>query len=141
TIPLQSLDDFFRLSDESDAAFEYTVSWIDCMATGAELGKGLLMRGRHAPLERAPKKGPGFGITLPFPVTAPNWLLSRHTRSSFNKVYFLAGARKKGLRIEPYEPFFYPLDAITGWNKMYGPRGFFQLQFVVPSPDVIKQSL
>lgn len=128
-IPFDSLADFFSLSEESQD-WPYTVAWIDCFATGKDLGRGIFTRGRHAttamtltPHVATPK--------LSWPVETPSWLLNKVTVSAFNALYRRRpGARFCGL--QHYDPFFYPLDGIARWNRMYGPRGFFQHQSIIP---------
>lgn len=136
TLPLKGLDDFFRVDEESQA-WPYTVAWIDCLARGRRMGRGLYMRGRHAetgPLKahRAPK--------LQIPVEAPQGLLNPLTLKAFNLAYrsrpWAIGAART-----PYEPFFYPLDSIGGWNRLYGPRGFYQFQGAAPQPDTVARLL
>ena len=135
TLRVGDLSAFFSLAKASDRDFEHTVSWVDCLASGPGLGRGLFMRGDHAPslgeaLPLAKRRR-----TLPFPLDAPGWLLNRWSITLFNALYWrrLRGARRAD--VQHYEPFFYPLDAIDDWNRMYGSRGFFQYQFVVPMPD------
>lgn len=131
TIPFASLDAFFPLAEESDGAFDYTVAWIDCLATGDALGRGIFSRARHAatgPLApRKPRGGPSL------PVDLPGFALNGLTVRAFNELYYRNGRRKAGRATMPYEPFFYPLDRIGGWNRLYGRRGFYQYQSVVPS--------
>lgn len=131
-IRLAGLDGFWRLATESEATHEYTVGWVDCLADGPALGRGIWTRAVHAP---AGTVGPG---TLPEP--APRWRvpfgppvspLNRLTLRAFNALYLarLRGARR---RRTGYVPALYPLDAIGGWNRLYGPSGFYQYQCVVP---------
>ncbi len=119
-----------------DAAkdWPYTVGWIDCLARGAALGRGILMRGRHAAREEAPPGPPPEPRRLTVPVNAPEWLLSPGLMRAFNTAYYRMHARRPGgsARIVPYQGFFYPLDAIGEWNRLYGRRGFLQYQCVVP---------
>ena len=119
-----------------DAAkdWPYTVGWIDCLARGAALGRGILMRGRHAAREEAPPGPPPEPRRLTVPVNAPEWLLSPGLMRAFNTAYYWMHARRPGgsARIVPYQGFFYPLDAIGEWNRLYGRRGFLQYQCVVP---------
>jgi len=121
------LDDFFRLSDES-ADWPYTVAWVDTLATGENLGRGVFSRGRHAvhgPLDPHRAGGPAV------PVDAPGFLLNRWTVGAFNRLYYAKpGSAFRGE--QPYDPFFYPLDRLRHWNRLYGPRGFYQWQGVVP---------
>lgn len=122
-----NLDGFFRLSTES-AGWPYTVAWVDTLATGPGLGRGVFSRGRHAetgPL--APHRSGGPAV----PFDAPGLLLNRWTVGAFNRLYHARpGAAFRGT--QPYDPFFYPLDRLRNWNRLYGPRGFYQWQCVVP---------
>ncbi|MBM3485658.1 MAG: FAD-binding oxidoreductase [Alphaproteobacteria bacterium] len=130
TIRYGSLDAFFALSSESDRDYEYTVAWVDCLARGKALGRGLFMRGNHAaPTTRerpaAPRRRLAVPIEMPVPVV--NALSVR----AFNATYWgKAAARRQA--VQHYDPFFYPLDAIHGWNRIYGRKGFMQYQCVVP---------
>jgi FAD/FMN-containing dehydrogenase len=130
-----NLDEFFSLCKESDAGFEYTVAWTDCLAKGANLGRGIFIRGNHAdetpdhPLARA-KEGadPLIGI----PIDAPNFMLNSLSVHAFNELYYRRMRSKSRTRLMRIDPFFYPLDAVHQWNRIYGKRGFFQYQFVIP---------
>ena len=122
-----NLKEFFTLSDESDKDWEYTVAWVDCIATGDELGRGLFMRGNHC---KANKKHKFKTSKLSMPFDAPGFLLNKHTVNAFNNVYF-----KKPIKQYSeisFDPFFYPLDAIANWNRLYGKKGFMQYQCVIP---------
>lgn len=132
-IKYNGLTDFFKLVQESEAAFEHTVAWVDCLASGAKLGRGIFMRGNTAtPAEAGAARGGGSKRQLAFPFDAPRWLLNRLTLTTFNAVFYHKQRRERGTRLVHYNPFFYPLDAILDWNRMYGRRGFFQYQFVTP---------
>ena len=139
TLPLKGLDDFFRVDEESQA-WPYTVAWIDCLARGRRLGQGLYMRGRHAAVGPIVAHGKP---KLQAPFEAPAGLLNPLTLSAFNLAYRLRPWATGQARV-PYEPFFYPLDAIGGWNRLYGPRGFYQFQGAVPlagAPDTLARLL
>ena len=122
----------------------YTVGWIDCLARGAALGRGILMRGRHASRAEAPAVPPPEPRRLDVPLDAPEWLLSPILMRGFNAAYYWKHAWWKHAwwsharptrgptRPVPCHGFFYPLDAIGGWNRLYGRRGFLQYQCVVP---------
>lgn len=125
TIAFEGVGEFERLSDES-TDWENTVSWIDCVS-GSE-ARGLFTRGNFTAGGPAPKAGPHLAVPVKFPISAVNGVTLR----AFNKVYFEAGKRKGGRSIQHYKPFFFPLDAIGDWNRVYGPRGFFQYQSVIP---------
>ena len=119
-----------------DAAkyWPYTVGWIDCLARGTTLGRGILMRGRHAARGEAPPGPPPEPRRLTVPVNGPEWLLSPALMRAFNAAYYRMHARRPGgsARTVPYQGFFYPLDAIGEWNRLYGRRGFLQYQCVIP---------
>jgi FAD/FMN-containing dehydrogenase len=126
TLAFAGLDEFFALSAQSEAGHEYTVAWIDCAGTGATFGRGLFMRANHADQARAlPRRH-----RLDVPFTPPFALVNGITLRAFNALYFRAARR--GDALLPYAPYFYPLDAIGHWNRIYGPRGFLQYQCVVP---------
>lgn len=129
TIKFKNLDDFIQVSKENDPIYEYSVSWVDCTTEGENLGRGLFMAGNFS--ERTKSKKP-LSLSLPFPCEAPSWLLNSLFMRSFNTLYYNKQRSRTVDALTHYEPFFYPLDAILNWNRMYGSRGFFQYQFVVP---------
>lgn len=139
TLSMASIDDFFRISAESEA-WPYTVAWADCFATGSAIGRGLYMRGR--PLDDGVLDvHPDPKVAVPF--TAPSMLLNPLTIRSFNAFYRRVAAHEGPAR-QHYEKFFYPLDAVGSWNKLYGARGFYQFQCVVPmagGADVVRRML
>jgi FAD/FMN-containing dehydrogenase len=133
TLRYRSLDEFFALCAESDRDFEYTVSWVDCASRGKRLGRGLFMRGNHAPcLAQAPHYR---AKARTFPLVPPLSLVNALTLKAFNEVYYRKPWPDFSTQIQHYEPFFYPLDGLLEWNRMYGPRGFYQYQCVLPLPD------
>jgi FAD/FMN-containing dehydrogenase len=128
----ERLDDFFQLSAES-ASSEYTVAWVDCLARGPALGRGVFMRADH--VSALPPQHPQVATRrAAMPLTPPLSLVNSLTLRAFNTLYFHRAPRQPRQRIRHYESFFYPLDGIADWNRMYGPRGFLQYQCVVP-PD------
>jgi FAD/FMN-containing dehydrogenase len=114
---------------EENAEATYSVAWIDCLARGKHLGRSLLMLGEHAETgvldvrSRQP---------LPVPFDMPASLLNRATVSAFNTLYYAKSCLRTQTRRIPLEPFFYPLDALADWNRLYGRPGFVQYQFVLP---------
>ena len=129
SIPYSSLGEFFNLADSSEADWEYTVSWIDCTSAN---GQGIFMRANHS--DRTDKTLPprkSVGI----PMTPPISMVNKFTLPILNAGYYALGRLKSGTRIEHYESFFYPLDNIKKWNRIYGPRGFYQYQCLVPMHD------
>ena len=130
SIKFANLAEFFTVSDDSDETFEYTVAWVDCTAQGKKLGRGLFTRGNHAAEPGPLAASPPPKLAAPF--DAPNKLLNRWTVNAFNAVYYGKQQRKVVKKRSHYEGFFYPLDAVGDWNRIYGPRGFLQYQFVIP---------
>jgi len=110
----------------------FTVGWIDCLSGGRHMGRGILLRGRWAERGEAPVQPPRPLPRLSVPFVLPEWALSRFTIRIFNEVYYRAHVARSRRRIRHPEPFFYPLDAILHWNRIYGRRGFFQYQCVLP---------
>lgn len=134
TIRYGNLDEFFALSAESDRDFEYTVAWIDCLARGDALGRGVFIRGNHA--DTAPARGPRRPhLRLAVPVAPPLSLVNRASLKILNTAYFYGHRPGRRSDTVHYEPFFHPLDMVADWNRIYGPKGFLQYQFVVPGQD------
>jgi FAD/FMN-containing dehydrogenase len=123
------LAEFFALSAELDHQHEYSVAWIDCLATGRHAGRGVFTVGDHAP------EGPlrvHARSRLSVPLTPPLSLVDKLSLRAFNEAYWRAQPRERGRRQVGYESFFYPLDRILHWNRIYGRKGFQQYQCVVP---------
>lgn len=135
SIKARSLSELIHLTDESDADWDYTVSWIDVMSRGASLGRGLVLRGRFRdqPDGSLGKDWKGPLLTVPF--EAPSWLLSGPTISLFNTVWYHRQIERQSRATLDVEPFFYPLDGVGQWNLLYGKRGMLQYQCVVPVDD------
>jgi FAD/FMN-containing dehydrogenase len=131
TIRFAHLDDFFKLSAEAESSAEYTVAWIDCLGRGKHLGRGLLQLADHIADGAAVRAaGPGkMSIPLPLPVSLVNALSLR----VFNTLYYRRQFSARKRISQHYRPFFFPLDGIGHWNRLYGPRGFYQYQCVVPT--------
>lgn len=130
TIRYQTLDDFFELCAESDRDYEYTVSWVDCSSKGKALGRGLFMRANHAPAIAAPVRHSARTRTFPF--VPPVSLVNSFSLKAFNTLYYHRQFGRRSQGLQHYEQFFYPLDGILEWNRLYGPRGFYQYQCVLP---------
>ena len=132
-IPFANLDEFFQIAAESEEDYDYTVSWIDCLAKGRDLGRGLFTRGNHASKgARLPDRA---RPVLTMPVNLPGFCLNRLSIGAFNRLYYWNGKRKAGRGEIPIHPFFYPLDAIGHWYRMYGRRGMYQYQSAVPQEN------
>lgn len=130
TIPYQSLDEFFYWSDASEAEWEHTVSWVDCTSGRGDHARGIFMRAN--PAKTHPNAHPLSDRKLTVPFVPPLSLVNRWSLRPFSRAYFYMKKRQAGRQIVHYESFFYPLDHILEWNRLYGPKGFFQYQSVVP---------
>lgn len=137
TLRFSDLDGFFRVDAESAGTWPYTVAWVDALASGPMLGRGLYTRARFAEdgdygwSPRPPR------LSIPF--DAPSWLLGRPSVALFNAWRMESAPAIRAERV-PFERVFYPLDGIGYWNRLYGRRGFFQYQCVVP-PDVARNAV
>ncbi|MFN3145658.1 MAG: FAD-dependent oxidoreductase [Paracoccaceae bacterium] len=137
TRPARDLSRAIELFEENAGA-TYSVAWIDCLATGAAQGRSIVMLGEHARRDQLPDDR----VARPFrtrarrrlsvPFDLPGWLLNRYSARAFNAAYWNAGLRGAGVRLVDWDSYFYPLDSILGWNRVYGRRGFAQFQCVLP---------
>ncbi|WP_433698329.1 FAD-binding protein [Nocardiopsis sp. CA-288880] len=132
------LDATLELMSRPGADRRYSVCWVDLLAAGAAMGRGVFTRADHArigdlpsTLRREPLRHRP-GTVLAAPPWAPPGLLNRWTAGAFNAAYLRAAPRRRRGEARPLAGFFHPLDAVRGWNRMYGPRGLVQYQFVVP---------
>ncbi|MEM7328515.1 MAG: FAD-binding oxidoreductase [Pseudomonadota bacterium] len=127
-IRFADLQDFFALSEDS-AAWPYTAAWVDCFSSKPRTGAGIFTRARF--LDDGILRAGDAHPSRKMPVELPSILLNKFTISTFNQVYkYRPGAQFKGRR--NYQGFFYPLDQIYGWNKLYGRKGFYQHQSIIP---------
>ena len=132
TEPVRDLPAMLDGLEQSGRNWPYTVGWIDGLARGAHVGRGVLIRGRHARAEEAGPRPPAAPRRLRVPVDAPEWLLNPAFMRIFNRVYYRTHGGSPRARRQSYEQFFYPLDAIRDWNRLYGRRGFLQYQCALP---------
>jgi decaprenylphospho-beta-D-ribofuranose 2-oxidase len=138
-IVAKDFDALLEAIHETDAVFPYSVAWIDSLATGARLGRGVLTVGDHAKISDLPLLRrqrplvitPPSAIVVPFEL--PDAALNTATVRALNVA--LAQVQAHGAKLAHYEKFFYPLDVIGNWNLGYGSRGFTQYQFVIPEAD------
>lgn len=130
TVPFANLTEYFRLTTESEPWFEHVSSWIDCTAGGASLGRGVMFRGNWA--SSGGLSAHAARQKLNVPITAPPGLMNGLTLRAFNTAYGTLQRLRRGKARAHYSSAFHPLDAIGGWNRLYGPRGFYQHQFMVP---------
>jgi decaprenylphospho-beta-D-ribofuranose 2-oxidase len=134
--PAKDLETSLGMLEDKRWDDDYSVAWIDCVA-GRNLGRSVLIRGHHARQEELPRSSQSIMTNqktrehkLPFGF--PSWVLDRFAMAAFNEAFY----RRQGRRTEPFvdtlERFFFPLDRIAQWNRMYGRRGFVQYQCVLP---------
>lgn len=132
----RGLDALFRLFEKRDAHWEYSVAWLDTLARGRSLGRGVLMLGNHeepAPGASAPLRSDAGSAAFKVPAPLPGPWLNPGLLSLFNLAFFRF-SRGGGPSPENFASFFYPLDRIGDWNLLYGPGGFYQYQAVFPDP-------
>jgi decaprenylphospho-beta-D-ribofuranose 2-oxidase len=117
---------------EAAQRFPFTMGWIDTLGASGALGRGILARGRWASVEEA-RPGVPLPLRLPgLPFELPEFVISRFTVSAFNALLYGIQPAAMRRKIEHPETFFYPLDAIRNWNRLYGRHGFTQYQCVIP---------
>ncbi|HVI46163.1 MAG TPA: FAD-binding oxidoreductase [Chitinophaga sp.] len=136
-IKAKNLEEVIRLFEEYKH-YTYSMAWIDCLQKGDSFGRSILIVGEHAnpdelnarqqasPLKLTPKR------KLAVPFNLPSFILNTLTVKAFNWLYYGKNIKREIHNVVPYEPFFYPLDAILHWNRGYGKAGFVQYQFVLP---------
>ncbi|CAN5150959.1 FAD-binding oxidoreductase [soil metagenome] len=129
TLKAATLQDALSLFDTHHRA-TYSVAWIDCLATGSGLGRSLIMLGEHADCARPAPPPKKFSVSIPFQM--PAQLLNRFTVKTFNALYYHRLQTGERHKLVHFEPYFYPLDGIGNWNRLYGKPGFIQYQFVLP---------
>lgn len=127
----RSLDEFFHLNHEAESRHEYTVSWIDCLSGGQGRLRGVLLAGDHADAPAGQAQFPQAPGARSFPLTPPVSLINPLSLRAFNAAYFHRAAESSTFD-QPVWPYFWPLDALHHWNRIYGRRGLLQYQFVVP---------
>jgi len=136
-IKAENLDEIFQLFDESES-WTYNVAWIDCLQKGENLGRSILMRGEHAFKHELPLNLQNNLLQLQkkispkIPFFFPGFVLNNLTVKLFNFLYFKKQSKKMVKNIVHFEDFFYPLDVVTDWNRIYGKNGFIQYQLVLP---------
>jgi len=132
--PFSCISDFFLLEGEDNS--EYNVAWIDTTSTSSKLGRGIFFSGEHSHQTLSvnkPTKDSSHKLNIP--INFPNFTLNKYTVKAFNKLYYFTNKNRQEQSQIHYALFFYPLDNIDNWNRMYGKRGFFQHQCVVPVDD------
>lgn len=128
TLKATNLEEALQLFEENNSA-TYSVAWIDCLASGADLGRSLIMLGEHVEAGALTCAGPA---RLAVPFDTPGFLLNRYSIQAMNTLYYHRVRTPRSTREIHYDPYFYPLDSIHHWNRLYGSEGFLQYQFVLP---------
>ena len=136
-----TLAEFFDLAKASENEWEYTAAWVDCLARGRSLGRGIFTRARHV---EGPAREPSAHGWARAPIETPFSLANQLTLPVFNELCWRRlGWRKRVTRVARYAPVLHPLDSIGDWNRIYGPRGFYQFQSVTPlqEPEAVRELL
>jgi FAD/FMN-containing dehydrogenase len=129
---VDDIDEYIAALKEAAARWPYTVGWIDCLTTGRHMGRGILMAGDWATPAQAPARPPRMLPTVTMPFELPSFVLGSASVRAFNTCFYWKHAPRVRDSLISWETFFYPLDAIRSWNRIYGPRGFTQYQCVLP---------
>lgn len=147
---LPDLDAVMAAMAARDDSYRYSVAWVDSLARGGALGRGVLTRGDHAaaadlPAGQSREAALAFGprTRLQAPPVVPAGILNRWTVGAFNEAWYRRAPRRRLGELTSIGAFFHPLDGVDGWNRIYGRRGFVQYQFVVPleANDTVRRVL
>lgn len=129
---IPDIDGFIDALKEAGPRWPYTVGWIDCLSRGSRMGRGILHRGRWAERTEAPAGLPHGRSRPSVPFVLPGWVIDRWSARAFNAAFYHRHVPRVRRGIVHPESFFYPLDVVRNWNRLYGPRGFTQYQCVLP---------
>jgi FAD/FMN-containing dehydrogenase len=135
TQKFQGVADYLALDQAARSGFEYRVAWVDCLAGGGDFARGVFSRANHAEVSGDPVGDQPTWPRRHIPATPPFSCVTTLTARLFNAAYYRRQALRAGASRVDHARFFFPLDAIRRWNRLYGPRGFFQHQSVLPSRD------
>ncbi|MDP3493305.1 MAG: FAD-binding oxidoreductase [Hyphomonadaceae bacterium] len=136
--PFENVSEYFDIAAEKKDRYEHTMAWVDCATGGSHLGRGILSSAnwyQHGGLT-AHREEPRRKM----PIDAPSFAINSLTVRAFNSIRHELKTMRAGPYRQHYEPFLYPLDAIGGWNRLYGARGFYQYQCVLP-PDTARDGV
>jgi decaprenylphospho-beta-D-ribofuranose 2-oxidase len=138
TLPVKNIHEIMNVFEQS-LAWTYSVAWIDCLSKGESLGRSVMIRGEHALLsdlsydkQRSKPLAVHGDPKLSVPFNFPGFALNSLSIKAFNALYYKKFGKGVKRNVVHYNPFFYPLDAVNNWNRIYGKRGFTQYQFVLP---------
>ncbi|HKX15215.1 MAG TPA: FAD-binding oxidoreductase, partial [Propionibacteriaceae bacterium] len=133
-----NIDDLMQQMSEDDANYTYSVAWFDAVTKGHHMGRGVLTRGNKASLAELPAKlkrdplkfvAPSLGT---LPEIFPNRMINKATAKTFSAAWYYKAPKRRTGELQNITQFFHPLDLVAEWNRIYGPDGFLQYQFVVP---------
>lgn len=131
TTRFHDIDGFLALNALAEVRHEYTVAWLDCLSHGGRLGRGLFYAGDHAPADEAVQPNwPQPPRARTMPLTPPFSLVNPLSLAAFNQMYWMRA--REGDSVQAVYPYFFPLDGLLSWNRMYGRAGFYQYQCVLP---------
>ena len=128
-IQFHGVDEFLALTEQYKGV-EYTVSWVDCTSTGKNFARGIFMLGDHSKIPDNLTVSPEPKLAFPF--DAPSFALNSASVAAFNTVFFHKQLKPRVRALQDYEPFFYPLDKVLHWNRLYGKSGLLQFQYAIP---------
>jgi FAD/FMN-containing dehydrogenase len=126
------IDEFVVALKQVASAWPFTMGWIDCLSRGRHMGRGVLVAGRWATPEEAPRRLPRPLPRVTVPFVCPDWVMGHTVGRVVNAAIYRAHRARERAGILHPEPFFYPLDVLKQWNRLYGRRGFTQHQCVLP---------
>ena len=130
TQPFVGLSEYLKLSKISNQQDQYSVAWIDCMSGDMEGFKGLFYSANHAKTGELAYDEAQSSLSAPSII--PSYLLNKYSVTAFNKLYYAKNKGNKSGINQGYHSFFYPLDKVANWNNIYGKKGFYQCQFILP---------
>lgn len=129
----RNLDELLEMTARARETWPFTVAWADTVATGDSMGRGILFAGRFAEPELAKKYPPRSRPSFSMPFSLPSGLLNRFTIGAFNQLVYRSHFRATKRAVVDPDTFFYPLDWVEHWNRVYGKRGVTQHQSVIPA--------
>ena len=137
TTAFHGLEEFCALSEQANVKHRYSVAWLDCASSGKQFARGLFMSGNHVDCDKKSKSAL-HEPTISIPINFPKQAINRYSIRAFNALYFNKNRLSAGKpTYQHYDDFFYPLDSIGNWNRIYGSQGFYQYQFVVPPSELV----
>lgn len=148
TLVFENLETFHQINKQSEQTHEYTVAWLDCVSQGENFSRGIYMRANFSENSKQANKKKSNKKPIAIPCFFPGFILNKLSIKLFNKLYFYKQSKqaeksKLNTQVQHYTSFFFPLDNILSWNKIYGKKGFYQYQCVLPenNQDGMKEIL